>query len=186
PLLSCEHYQVTSIGKSIVVLSTEHRIIEGSLWTRRPVHRVATIAVARRWRGVRGNPGPVTSVASRAPGKKTPADVLRPANRRTAPLPEPTDPRHPRDGHGRRSWRALEAPPRGSLQAGDALRGQVPHHRFRPVELRQFRDPPDLGADAIQGALADSAHPARLGLSAGRVRRVRRDRSRAARSEEHT
>ncbi len=104
----------------------------------------------------------------------------KPARRRSsrqasgAPLRQPHHAPHARGHHGRRPRRAPQAPDRSPLQAGDAVRRQVPHHRLRALELRQLRHPPHLDHDAVQGALADPAHPARLGLPARRVRRVRR------------
>ena len=62
----------------------------------------------------------------------------------------------------------------------DAVRRQVPHHRFRAVELPEFRHPADLGADAVQGAFADPAHRQGLGIPARRIRRVHRDHPGAA------
>jgi len=47
---------------------------------------------------------------------------------------------------GGRGERLKTADP-ASLQAGDTLRRQVQDHRFRAVELRQFRHPPDRGPD---------------------------------------
>ena len=74
----------------------------------------------------------------------------------------------------------LQRPHRAPLQARHALRRQVPHRRFRALELRQLRHPPDLDPDAVQGAVADPARAARLELPARRVRRVRRGDSGAA------
>src|SRR3569833_827041 len=68
-------------------------------------------------------------------------------------------------------------------QTRRALRRQIPHHRFSAVQLPQFRHPPHRGAHAIQGAFADPPHPAGLGISARRTRRVRRAGARAAARE---
>jgi hypothetical protein len=92
-------------------------------------------------------------------------------------------PRHPgtdRWPAAAASWRAASAPDRVARQAGRAVRRQVPHHRFHAVQLRQLRHPPDRRADPVQGAFADPAHPARLGLPARRARRVRRAAAGAA------
>src|SRR2546421_7957749 len=68
--------------------------------------------------------------------------------------------------HGRRARGAAAGSHRASLQARDALRRQVPHHRLRAVELRELGDPPDLHSHAVQGAVADPARAARLELPA--------------------
>ena len=100
-------------------------------------------------------------------GQTTVARILR-------TLRQPADQRRAGRRHGRRPRRAPQGSDAASLQAGDAVRRQVPHHRFRAVELRQFRHPPDLSDDAVQGSVADSARAARLELPARRVRRVHR------------
>ena len=63
----------------------------------------------------------------------------------------------PRDDHGRRQGRAPASAHPRALQAGRALRGPLPHHRLRPVELRQLRDAGALRARAVQVAVADRA-----------------------------
>ncbi len=43
-------------------------------------------------------------------------------------------------------------------QAGRAVRRAIPHHRFHPLQLRQFRDFRCRGADAVFAALAQRPH----------------------------
>ena len=56
----------------------------------------------------------------------------------------------------------LYAPDGLARQARGALRRQVPHHRLRAVQLREFGHPPHRCFDPVQGAQPDPAPPARL------------------------
>ena len=68
-------------------------------------------------------------------------------------------------------WRAKPSIP---------VRRQVPDHRLRAVELRQFGHPPHRDLHAVQGAKPDPARAARLELSRRPLRRVRRAAAGAA------
>ena len=74
----------------------------------------------------------------------------------------------------------LQAADRPARQAGGVLRRQVPHHRFRAVELPQLGHPPHRRGHAVQVALADAPPAARLELPARRAQRDRRPAAGAA------
>ena len=76
--------------------------------------------------------------------------------------------RHAGAGPRRRTWFAPQAAHPLARQARGALRGQVPHHRFPAVQLRQLRHPQGRHAHAVQIPFADPAHAARLGVHARR------------------
>src|SRR5579872_4153832 len=61
-------------------------------------------------------------------------------------------------GAGRWPGFASEAADRPPRQTGGVLRRQVPHHRFRAVELPQLEHPADRGADSVQGAQPAAPH----------------------------
>ena len=65
-------------------------------------------------------------------------------------------------------------------QARGALRRQVPHHRFRALQLRQLRHPPHRHRHAVQGAEPDPPRAARLELPRRPLQRVRRAAAGAA------
>ena len=88
------------------------------------------------------------------------------------------------NGHERHAWSfacgwsgrtALPPHPR-SRQTGCALWRTLPHHRHHPLQLHQLRPAQGLHPHAVQGALAQPAHPRRLdghrGPGAGRVLRA--------------
>ena len=78
-------------------------------------------------------------------------------------------------GEGRRLW-PLTAGPR---QARGAVRRALPHHRHRPVELRQLGPAPHQGPHAVQERVARGAHRARVAPVAD-ARPLHRDHPRAA------
>ena len=88
------------------------------------------------------------------------------------------------DGYERHSWsiacrrgrRAAVSTDAGPGQAGGAVWRALPHHRHHAFQLHQLRAAPGVRPHAVQGAVAEPAHPRRVdgdcGAGAGRVLRA--------------
>ena len=76
---------------------------------------------------------------------------------------------------GGRSRRTAFSADARSSQAGSSLWRAVPHHRHHTFQLHQLRSAPGVHPDAVQGSVAEPAHPRRVdqrcGAGAGRVHR---------------
>ena len=87
-----------------------------------------------------------------------------------------SDERHTWSIASRRRGRTALSPHARSRQTGCALWRTLPHHRHHSLQLHQLRPAQGLHPDAVQGALAEPAHPRRVdghcGPGAGRVLRA--------------